>query len=285
MALGGILWLSSYPKSGNTWLRAYLANFFRDPPRPLPINELPNYALGDNFLIHYEQLSGKKAEELTPEEIAALRPKVHDWFARSRADTVLVKTHNACVLADGQPLITPSATAGAIYVIRNPLDVAVSFASHYQVTHERAVELLCDESHMLPAVTGQPAQALLSWSGHVRSWIKAPGMRLHVMRYEDMQEKPVKTFAGLSRFLGLPEDKDRVKRAIKFSSFREMKKQEDAGGFTEARPDGKAKFFRQGKAGAWRGALSDEQIARLISAHGEIMTEFGYLSRDGKLKV
>jgi len=285
MALGGILWLSSYPKSGNTWLRAYLANFFRDPPRPLPINELPNYALGDNFLIHYEQLSGKKAEELTPEEIAALRPKVHDWFARSRADTVLVKTHNACVLADGQPLITPSATAGAIYVIRNPLDVAVSFASHYQVTHERAVELLCDESHMLPAVTGQLAQALLSWSGHVRSWIKAPGMRLHVMRYEDMQEKPVKTFAGLSRFLGLPEDKDRVKRAIKFSSFREMKKQEDAGGFTEARPDGKAKFFRQGKAGAWRGALSDEQIARLISAHGEIMTEFGYLSRDGKLKV
>ena len=283
--MGGILWLSSYPKSGNTWLRAYLANFFRNPPRPLPINELPDYALGDNFLIHYEQLSGKKAETLSPEEIAALRPKVHEWFAQSRGDTVLVKTHNACVLADGQPLITPSATAGAIYVIRNPLDVAVSFASHYQVTHERAVELLCDETHMLPAIPGQIAQVLLSWSGHVRSWIKAPEMHRHVMRYEDMQEKPVKTFAGLSKFLGLPEDKERVKRAIKFSSFRELKKQEETSGFTEARPDGKARFFRQGKTGVWRGVLTDEQVARLIDAHGEVMTEFGYLSRDGKLKI
>lgn len=283
--MGGILWLSSYPKSGNTWLRAYLANYFRNPPRPLPINELPDYALGDNFLIHYEQLSGKKAEALSPEDIAALRPKVHEWFAQSRSDTVLVKTHNACVLADGQPLITPSATAGAIYVIRNPLDVAVSFASHYQVTHERAVELLCDETHMLPAIPGQIAQVLLSWSGHVRSWIKAPEMHRHVMRYEDMQEKPVKTFAGLSKFLGLPDDKERVKRAIKFSSFRELKKQEDASGFAEARPDGKARFFRQGKTGVWRGVLTDEQVARLIEVHGEIMTEFGYLSRDGKLKV
>ena len=283
--MGGILWLSSYPKSGNTWLRAYLANFFRNPPRPLPINELPDYVLGDNFLIHYEQFSGKKAEDLTPEDIAALRPKVHDWFAQSRRDTVLVKTHNACILADGQPLITPSATAGAIYVIRNPLDVAVSFASHYQVTHERAVELLCDESHMLPAIPGQIAQVLLSWSGHVRSWVRAPDMRIHVMRYEDMQQKPAKTFAGLSKFLGLPQDKERVKRAIKFSAFRELKKQENEGGFSEARPDGKARFFRQGKTGVWRGVLSDEQVARLIDAHGEIMTEFGYLSRDGKLKV
>jgi len=283
--LGGILWLSSYPKSGNTWLRAYLANFFRNPPQPLPIDELPNYVLGDNFLIHYEQFSGKKAEALSPDDIAALRPKVHDWFAQSRRDTVMVKTHNACILADGQPLITPSATAGAIYVVRNPLDVAVSFASHYQVTHERAVELLCDESHMLPAIPGQIAQVLLSWSGHVRSWVKAPDMRIHVMRYEDMQQKPAKTFAGLSKFLGLPQDKERVKRAIKFSSFRELKKQEDKGGFSEARPDGKARFFRQGKTGVWRGVLTDEQVARLIDAHGEIMTEFGYLSRDGKLKI
>ena len=110
-------------------------------------------------------------------------------------------------------------------------------------------------------------------------------MRLHVVRYEDMREKPMKTFAGLSKFLGLPEDKERVKRAVKFSSFRELKKQEAAGGFAEARPDGKARFFRQGKAGAWRGVLSDELVARLIDTHGEVMTEFGYLSRNGKLKV
>ncbi len=65
--MGGILWLSSYPKSGNTWLRTYLANLFRNPEKPIPINELPNFALGDNFLVHYEKFSGRKAEDLSPE--------------------------------------------------------------------------------------------------------------------------------------------------------------------------------------------------------------------------
>ena len=280
--MGGILWLSSYPKSGNTWLRAYLANLFQNPKEPIPINELPDYTLGDNFLIHYEQFTGKTAEELTPEEITALRPRIHEWFAHSRPDTVFVKTHNACALAGGQPLITPAATAGAIYVIRNPLDVAVSFASHYQITLQRAVDLLGDDKHILPASPGQLEQVLMSWSSHVRSWTRAPGMRLHVMRYEDMKTKPYETFAGLSRFLGLPEERSRIMRAIEFSSFDEMKKQEDAGGFVEARPDGKAKFFREGKAGGWREALSEDQVKRIITAHRDVMAEFGYLTQAGE---
>ena len=278
----GILWLASYPKSGNTWLRAYLANFFRNPARPIPINELPNHVYGDNFLIHYEQYSGKKAEELEPEEILRLRPKVHEWIAGSQPDTVMVKTHSACALTDKVPLITPSATAGAIYVIRNPLDVASSFANHYQTGLDRAIELMASERYVLPPVPGQLEQVLLDWSGHVRSWTQARGMQLHVMRYEDMARVPYKTFAALSRFLGLPEEKARIHRAIRFSAFREMKKQESESGFVEARPDGKAKFFRSGKAGGWRKELSPNQIARIIESHGEIMTEYGYLDRRGE---
>jgi Sulfotransferase domain len=93
---------------------------------------------------------------------------------------------------------------------------------------------------------------------------------------------PYKVFAALSRFLGLPEEKERIRRAIRFSSFKEMKKQEKAGGFVEARPDGKAKFFRAGKAGAWRADLTESQIAKMIEAHREIMTKFGYLSPRGE---
>ena len=283
--MAGILWLSSYPKSGNTWLRVYLANLFRNSDRPIPINELPNYVLGDNFLLHYEQFTGKTADDLSPGEIAELRPKIHDWFAHSKGETVLVKTHNACVLADGRPLITPSATAGAIYVVRNPFDVAVSFADHYQVAVQRAVDLLCDDKHILPGVPGQIEQVLLSWSGHVKSWTGARGMRLHVMRYEDMTNKPFKSFGALSKFLGLPKEPARIKRAIKFSSFRELKAQEDKGGFVEARPDGKARFFREGKVGAWREELSKEQAAQLIDAHRETLLELGYLTKAGNLTV
>ena len=129
MQMWGIIWLASYPKSGNTWLRAFLANYMKNQDDPLPINDLVGYALGDGFVIHYERLTGKKAEDLSPDHIDRLRPQVHEWFASSKGQTVFVKTHNLVGQAGGTPLITPSATAGAIYLVRNPLDLAVSYVS------------------------------------------------------------------------------------------------------------------------------------------------------------
>ncbi|MEE8559141.1 MAG: sulfotransferase, partial [Alphaproteobacteria bacterium] len=83
----------------------------------------------------------------------------------------------------------------------------------------------------------------------------------------------------------LPDEPERVKKAIRFSAFRELKSQEDKTGFVEARPDGKAKFFRTGKAGGWRSALSEPQVAQLIEAHREVLVEFGYLNQNGKPRV
>lgn len=280
----GIIWLASYPKSGNTWLRAFMANLMRNPEQPIAINDLPNYVLGDSFLIHYETYSGKKADELTPEDITRLRPKIHEWFANSRGEDVFVKTHNLITKVDGCPLITPSATAGAVYVVRNPLDVAVSFAHHYQVSYQRAVESLCDENYYLPGVEGQTVQYLSSWSRHVRSWLDAPGLVLHMMRYEDMLQKPVKAFGSLIEFLGLPKEMPRLKKAVQFSSFRELSRQEKATKFIESRPDGKSPFFRHGRSGGWRQFLSEAQVQTLIDAHGEVMMRAGYLTKDGKLK-
>lgn len=278
----GILWLASYPKSGNTWLRALLANLIADPPDPLPINSLPDLFLGDSFLVHIEQLTGRKAEEIPAEEIPDLRRRVHEWFAHSRPDNAMVKTHNAVIQVDGVPLITPSATAGAIYVIRNPLDVAVSFAHHYQISYDRAVESLCDEAYILPPSGGQLTQYLGSWSGHVRSWTQSPGLPLHLMRYEDMAAKPYRTFADLAAFLSLPRDKARLQKAIKFSGFSELSRQESKAKFVESRPDGATPFFREGRVGGWRQALSADQADRLIAALGEVMREHGYLNDAGQ---
>ncbi len=88
--------------------------------------------------------------------------------------------------------------------------------------------------------------------------------------------------SALSKFLGLPKEPERIKKAIRFSAFRELKSQEDQGGFVEARPDGKAKFFRAGKAGGWRKALSETQAAQLIEAHHEVLLELGYLTKNGE---
>ncbi len=279
----GIIWLASYPKSGNTWLRAFLANLFQNSAEPLPINQLPHYVLGDNFLLHYEQYSGKKAAALTQADFEQLRPRVHEWFAHSKSDSVFVKTHSACGLVDGRPLITPSATAGAIYVIRNPMDVAVSYANHYQVGMARAIELLCDDKHVVPPAEDQLAQYLMSWSSHVKSWTGAKDLRLHVMRYEDMIAHPLKAFGALVRFLGLPKDLPRLKKALRFSSFRELQAQEQAGGFVEARPDGKTQFFRSGKVGQWRDLLDQALLDQLVAANRDVMETYGYIDKAGRL--
>ncbi len=106
-----------------------------------------------------------------------------------------------------------------------------------------------------------------------------------LMRYEDMLAKPFKTFSALSGFLGLPGEPERVKKAIRFSAFRELKSQEDQGGFVEARPDGEAELFRAGKAGGWRKPLSEQQAAQLIEAHRETLLEFGYLTKNDRPRV
>ena len=283
--MSGIIWLASYPKSGNTWLRAFLANYLSNAKTAVPINELPNFILGDNLILHYEQFTSRAIDDFSPQELAALRPKVHQWFAQSRPEEVFVKTHNAICNVDGVPLITPAATAGALYAVRNPLDIAVSFAHHYQIDYDRAVTALCDDDYALPASSGLLAQYLGSWSRHVASWSAAPGLTLLVLRYEDMKQKPAKAFGRLVKFLGLPADQDRLRRAIKFSSFPELAKQEKSTAFVESRPDGKTKFFRSGQVGSWRQALSAAQVERLVEHHRDTMVQLGYLSQDGRLKV
>ncbi len=278
----GIIWLASYPKSGNTWLRAFLANYMKNQTSALPINELVGYALGDGFLIHYERLTGKPAEELTAAEINRLRPKVHEWFATAKGQTVFVKTHNFVGRVEDSALITPSATAGAIYVLRNPLDVAVSYAHHFRTTMDEAVEALCRKDHIVAGGPRVLPQYLGSWWQHVRSWTEAPGLKPHVMRYEDMLNAPEAAFGALAAFLKWPPEPERLQRAVRFSSFRELSGQEKSGAFKELPAGATSAFFRQGRAGIWRDALSDAQVERLVAANGEVMQRFGYLTPEGK---
>ena len=279
----GIIWLASYPKSGNTWTRFFLANFMKNPDRPLPINDIQhqNYITHDSPVMHFERFAGKKLEEMSEDEVAAVRGKVHKWLALSRGRDIFVKTHNMVGVSHGYPLIAPEATAGAIYIVRNPLDVVPSFANHFALTLEEAVEALCTQEYLLPTTEKQIMQHFGSWTQHVNSWIRAPGMVRHVMRYEDMQEKPLETFAGLVSFLGLPVEKERIEKAIAFCSFDELKEQESRTKFSESREEDDHQFFRSGKVGSWREALSKDQVAKVIACHRETMTHFGYLDAEG----
>ena len=275
--MSGILWLASYPKSGNTWFRAFVANLRRGDKGPVDINDLP-IPLASNRRV-FDDLAGVESTDLTAEEIARFRPRVYRRLAETSPETVFLKIHDAyTLLPHGEPLIPTEATAGAIYIVRNPLDVAISYADHCSRPLDWIIETMAPRDKVfsddIPAA--QLNQRLLSWSQHVLSWIDQRAFPVHLVRYEDMQERPLEIFTSAARFCGLPCDPDRVRRALDHSSFETLQKQEREFGFRE-KPEAAPSFFRQGKVGAWREVLSPSQIARIVDDHGAVMERFGYL--------
>jgi hypothetical protein len=105
------------------------------------------------------------------------------------------------------------------------------------------------------------------------------------MRYEDMHSEPLKAFGAVVAFLGVPKDVPRLAKAVKFSAFEELARQEAASGFVESRPDRKARFFREGKVGRWREMLNQAQAARIVEQHGAVMRRLDYLTDDGVVVV
>ena len=271
-----ILWLASYPKSGNTWLRAFLHNLLRNPREPFDINRMSELTAGDSQAQWFRRLDPRPPAALSRDDLARLRPEAHALIAGSTRDTVMVKTHNALVAAAGVPMITQSLTAGAIYVVRNPLDVVVSYAHHLGQPADDIIALLETEGFETPATETQVPEHHGDWSTHVESWTGRAHAQLHVVRYEDMSRRPGPTFRAVAAFLGLKPPRERIERAMRHSSFRTLRAQEERTGFVERTP-AQDRFFRAGKVGGWQDALSEAQVRRVVERHRTQMQRFGYL--------
>lgn len=274
--MSDILWLASYPKSGNTWLRAFLHNLFRNPSTPFDINRMSELTAGDSQAKWFKRLDARGADELGRDDLARLRPKVHALIAESAPDTVIVKTHNALVEVAGVPTITQSLTAGAIYVVRNPLDVVVSYAHHLGQPADDIVALMETEGFETPASEDHVPQHHSDWSTHVESWTGRAHKQLHVVRYEDLSRRPGPTFRAVAAFLGLKPPRERIEKAMRHSSFRTLRAQEERTGFIERTP-AQEHFFRAGRVGGWQGVLDDAQVRRVVERHRIQMERFGYV--------
>ena len=277
--MGALIWLASYPKSGNTWLRAFLHNLLRNPDQAFDINRLTSFCIIDSLAHHYAHVAGRPAATMTPDEIARLRPDVHRLFTKASPDNSFVKTHLAFGLDAGVPTITPATTAGAIYVLRNPLDVAVSYAHHLGASIDETIALMARPGYRTQPSAEWVAEPMGSWSEHVASWVDAPLPRRHVVRYEDMHAAPIRTFGAIAAFLGLAPPRDRLERAIKLSSFKVLRDQEKRHGFAE-KSTAAERFFREGRTEAWRQALTTDQARAIVAGHRPVMERFGYVPED-----
>jgi hypothetical protein len=277
----GIVWLASYPKSGNTWFRVFLANLLADTPEPVDINALGivNFSARPGF----DRAMGWETSDLTVAEAVQARLAVQEMFAQE--NDPIFKVHEAFTdPRDGQTLFSVPATRAVLYFIRHPLDVVVSFGHHGGSTLDAALERMNDQRAVLGAGEAyeghiQFPQPVGSWSHHVRSWVDAPGLPVQVLRYEDMLARPEEVFTAACQFAGVPADPARVARALAHSRFEALQAQERTKGFREKLKGDT--FFRQGRAGGWREVLSPAQVSAIVAAHGEVMRRFGYLHADG----
>lgn len=274
----GILWIASYPKSGNTWVRVFLEALARIQLREtdrFDINRLENVSDSDRDIALYQPFIGGEITDLRRAEIAAARPKVQADLARSRGLKV-IKTHNARIDDHGYPLIHPASSVASLYLVRNPLDVAVSFARF------RTLDIDTIITEMADSAFGRATQADVvyfvtgSWSDHVRSWTTdSPTFPILVLRYEDLLDTPETCFRSIADRVFASAGDDQVAEAIAMSSFDRLQALERSDGFLETY--GSSRFFRKGAADQWRDVLTPAQIDRIVADHHQVMERYGYL--------
>src|ERR1043165_1277997 len=129
----GIVWLASYPKSGNTWTRAFLHNLVHvtsGNAQVQQINDLTQHSMGSAARPLFKEILGFAPTKEHQDQVAAARARVQQYIADSVEGLIFVKTHQALVVDRGHITINFAVTSGAIYIVRNPLDVAISYAHH-----------------------------------------------------------------------------------------------------------------------------------------------------------
>ena len=176
----------------------------------------------------------------------------------------MVKTHHALVMDRGVPTINLAVTSGAVYIVRNPLDVAISFAHHMSTDVDLAIEQMAFANLETGINERSVYEVYGSWSKHVESWTRKdpPHDLRHALRRTCWQSRSG-FLAGWRGILLLRPTDDQLQLAIDRSSFEVLKKQEEESGFKE-KPEKAERFFREGKAGQWQEKLSRRQVRRIV---------------------
>lgn len=292
-APGQFVWLASYPKSGNTWFRALLTGYLRG--EPPAINDLVGESLATREV--FNEYVGLDSSELSPSELLRQRVVLHRLLAKALRQPAFQKVHEAFLPvasnAAGEGgtgwLFQRAVSAAAIYMVRNPLDIAVSYAHHRNKPVQDAIAWMNDSDATEGRLAGGIYPALpapmCTWRQHVHGWLDQREIPAHLIRYEDLAADPTATFHAALAFLdrhcpALVERPDRdaaVAAAVADAAFDRLQAQEAAEGFAAKQPTAKS-FFRAGVVGNWRSLLTASQVAEIVAAHAPAMERLGYLA-------
>ncbi len=278
-AQNNIVWLASYPKSGNTWFRIFLANLLKGREEPVDINAIGISIASSRELI--DQALGICTADLRFDEVEKLRPLAYQQISTEANDIIYFKAHDAYFLPNGKDTLFHSQVSkAAVYFIRNPLDIAVSFAHHNATSIDRIIQRMADDTYTLcdneDRLINQLPQFLNTWGEHSKGWLNQTDIPILVLRYEDMLLDTMNTFKKALQFLDLKYSDSDILRAIEFSSFDVLKLQEQKQGFYE-RMAKASSFFRNGRANDYINHLTKSQIDQIIQINFDRMKCFSYI--------
>jgi uncharacterized protein (DUF924 family) len=279
-----IIWLSSYPKSGNTWLRSLLASYYFSKEGDFNFNllkyidQFPSY----DYFKNYDKtfINPTDTAEFWIEE----QKKIN-----SNNKIKFFKTHNALCKINNYSFTDSKNTLAAIYIIRDPRNVITSLANHYEIDVDQAFEFMTTEQK---AITQKKENsyvgfvALFSWIFHQESWTNNKLFPTLVIRYEDLQNE---TFLTLKKVIDFIEkqinsknsfNRDKAKKSVQSCDFERLKKLEINEGFIESpiskKDNSRINFFKLGKDNDYKKLLTEELIFKMNLKFKNEIKKFDY---------
>jgi hypothetical protein len=269
-----LIWLASYPKSGNTWVRTFLTALTHK--GELNLNELDYneiYSEKDFF----KKFVRKDPEKFTARELETERRKLLHFFCKTRAAPLFMKLHDSFITSsfDDLPQFHSGLPTGAIYIIRNPLDVAVSFARYLGISIDDVISRYICQPGATILMKNRFPREIGTWARHVESWKNQSVIPTLFVKYEDLTNSPLATFREIIKFSGLNFSDEAISEAIQKSAFKVLKSKEAEKGFHEKLVQ-EIPFFHTGESDQWKKELTESQVERISVINRSSMKMFGY---------
>ena len=278
-----IIWLASYPKSGNTLLRSILSSYFYSKEGDFSfknLNHISQFPLTSQFMSAGINIDNE-------EEVFKNFINVQNFLNQEKGKVKFLKTHSALCKMYGSNFTDLNNTLGVIYIVRDPRNVVNSLAHHNDLSMDEAADTMIDNSKFLVKSVKNCRVFLGSWNSNYTSWKNLQVKNNYLLiKYEDLINKKKTTMLKILKFLdqlGMKSQLDIVKlnKAIKSTDFKKVKNLEENETFYEGVLDaktGKRKtFFNLGPGNDWKRLLDDKIKIKLEKAFEKEMIELEYL--------